>query len=126
MRIVTALLLLRMSSQQTAHIDKLDDTLISLTKELTIADRTPNFEPFKEQLYPQLTQLVDHVTSLDKLRTSNDVVKLLQEIIDQCVANILVKCWKVQSIKPRLDALMKLAVPFLCTPLVTSMLNVGE
>lgn len=109
------------------EINKVSDTLLSYSKKQSIADLTSNRSPFtKKEVYPQLSQLVNQITTLECLRKSKDVIKLLQTIIDGCVATILAKCWKIQSIKPRLDAMMKMAVPFLCTPLMTSMLNIGE
>ena len=104
----------------------MNDTLLGLSRKQTIAELTSNRDPFPDNLYPQLAQLVDQITTLDNLRNSKDVIKLLQNIIDECVATILVQCWRIQSIKPRLDAMMKLAVPFITTPLMTSMLNIGE
>jgi hypothetical protein len=110
----------------TTEISKVSETLLAYSKNQSIADKTSNRSPFTEHVFPQLSQLVDKITTFENLRTSKDVIKLLQNIIDQCVATILVKCWKTQSIKPRLDAMMKMAVPFLCTPLMTSILNIGE
>lgn len=108
------------------EVNKVSESLLSLSKKQSISDLTSNRAPFTVHSYPELSLFVDKVTRLDNLRNSKDVIKLLQDIIDQCVATILVKCWRIQSIKPRLDAMMKLAVPFLCTPLMTSILNIGE
>lgn len=113
-------------STVSSEITEVSDTLLALSKKQTIADLTSNCAPFSENMYPQLERLVDQITTLDNLRNSKDVIKLLQKIIDKCVATILVHCWRVQSIKPRLDAMMKLAVPFITTPLMTSILNIGE
>jgi hypothetical protein len=121
-------------SPQPATTDTATATPSSLASApASIAALTSNQTPFSSPAlssssteFPQLARYVDATTTLDCLRNSKDVIKLLQRVIDKCVGPILVQCWRTQTMKPRLDALMKLAVPFLCTPLMTSMLNIGE
>jgi len=94
--------------------------------DIDIASVTQNVQPFAPKKHSKIFDSVEkHLTSKDYVRSSAVLVEKLKSIIDECLIESINHCWSIQSVKSRLDSLMKVAVPFVVTPHLSSFLG-GE
>lgn len=91
----------------------------------------PNRIPFVNETgvdgyitYPEILQgIAEEQLTVDDFRTSRELISVLSRLIDLVVLPSLSRALIRQSMKTRLDSLMKMAVSILCFPRITSVLG---